>query len=205
MPFEIVHDRRSHGGELLAIWRLTESEEELLASLRLRLGSGEVPAHMKTNQRRREWLASQLLMLGAGVPFPSYLPNGKPVLSEGCISLSHSRDLVAMITGPNPLGLDIQASEEKVFLVRTKFCSAAELAWAESGEDALRKLTILWSAKEAVFKYWGERVDFAGEIAISPFACGDAILEANYDGRHGQRHFQLEHLTLGEYEVVICT
>lgn len=204
MPFEIVHDHRAHGAEMLAIWRLTESVEELQALLRLRLGDVEVPPHMKTLQRKMEWMASQLLLSHAGIPAPTYLPNGKPVVEGGGISLSHSRHLVGLAVGPHPLGLDIQACVEKIFTVRAKFCSAEELSWAAQGSDALRKLTIAWSAKEAVFKYWGERVDFAGEIALEPFDCNDAILVANYAGRHGRGVFRLQHLSLYGYEVVVC-
>jgi 4'-phosphopantetheinyl transferase EntD len=150
-------------------------------------------------------MASQLLMHDNQISLPTYLPNGKPVIEKGGISISHSDRLVGLAVGSGSIGLDIQKCVEKIFTVRSKFCSTEELAWAESRVDALRTLTMIWSAKEAIFKYWGEQVDFAREIAISPFACSDVEIDATYRGRHGHKLFRLQHLTMGDCEIVVCS
>lgn len=205
MPLQIVHDHRPIGGGLLALWQLDEPEEWLVQRLKDCWPERIDASHLKTTQRRREWMASQLLMHDCQISLPTYLPNGKPVLEQGGISISHSDRLVGLAVGPGSIGLDIQKCVEKIFTVRSKFCSPEELVWAESRVDALRTLTIIWSAKEAIFKYWGEHVDFAREIAISPFACSDLKIDASYRGRHGQKLFRLQHLTLVDYEVVVCS
>ncbi|MFM7726830.1 MAG: 4'-phosphopantetheinyl transferase superfamily protein, partial [Flavobacteriales bacterium] len=82
--------------------------------------------------------------------------------------------------------------------------STSEWSWLEHHEEALRALTIVWSAKEAIFKYWGERVVFAADIEVLPFRCDDQSIIARYSGVHGIRDFNLWHTTLREMEIVVA-
>jgi 4'-phosphopantetheinyl transferase EntD len=70
--------------------------------------------------------------------------------------------------------------------------------------SALRDMTIIWSAKEAIFKFWGENVAFAEHIEIAPFACDDTRITAHYKGVHGQRTLQLWHYHHQAHEIVIA-
>ncbi len=76
--------------------------------------------------------------------------NGKPLpICNLTPSLSHSVDLVAVAISENKIGVDIQAVLPKIYRVAPRICNQTELKLAP---DEVRQ-TILWSAKEALYKY----------------------------------------------------
>jgi phosphopantetheinyl transferase len=208
MPAEIVHAPNENAPFTLAIWTLNESDEALHNQWE-QCGSSEVKPVIKSARRNREWLASRLLMHHMNVPKLTYLPNGKPVLPAGQLSISHCDNLVALVLADSPVGIDVQQPTEQIRTILTKFCSPAEQARLMSAShadplSALRDMTIIWSAKEAIFKYWGENVAFAEHIEIAPFTGDDARITAHYGGAHGQRTFELWHYRHRAHEIVIA-
>jgi phosphopantetheinyl transferase (holo-ACP synthase) len=203
MQVEIVHTSHDNVAFSLAFWAPSETDAELLEQWQL-LGSTEKMPALKASHRMREWLGTRLLISKLGANGLGFLPNGKPVLVEGCISISHCKGSVAVVLADVPVGLDIQEPTEQIFIIRSKFCSPNEWSWLESHAEPARALTLVWSAKEAIFKYWGERVDFAGHIEVLPFHCDDEMLEARYMGHHGERMFRLWHSTRGSMEIMIA-
>jgi 4'-phosphopantetheinyl transferase len=203
MQPEIVHSSHENTAFTLALWTPTESDEELLQQWELLATSEQMPP-LKASHRRREWLATRLLLHNQGIGRPDVLANGKPVLPQGGLSISHCKNSVAVVISDGTIGLDIQEPTEQIFTIRSKFCSSSEWSWLETHAEIVRALTIVWSSKEAIFKYWGEQVDFAGHIEILPFLCDDPILEARYSGVHGKRSFRLWHKTMGKLEVVVA-
>lgn len=115
-------------------------------------------------------------------------------------SISHCSDYAAVIVSKNKrVGLDIEVPSPKVEKIKHKFLHPEELAmmnreWATGSENSRKpqaasdkpekpplhddpqpetrnpKLTLLWSAKEAVFKWWSYgQVDFSEMIRLQPF------------------------------------
>ena len=208
MPAEIVHAPNENAPFTLAIWTLNESDEALHAQW-IQCGSSEVKPVIKSARRNREWLASRLLMHHMNVPKLTYLPNGKPMLPAGQLSISHCDNLVALVLADSPVGIDVQQPTEQIRTILTKFCSPGEQARLMSASQAdptsaLRDMTITWSAKEAIFKFWGENVAFAEHIEIAPFTADDARITAHYSGVHGQRTFELWHYHHQAHEIVIA-
>ena len=203
MQPEIVHSTLDNMPFLLALWLPTETNEELAQQWELLAGSQQMP-FFKAEHRKREWLATRLLMSKLGVEQHDFLANGKPILPRGGLSISHCKGSVAVVTSEVNIGLDIQEPTEQIFTIRSKFCSATEWSWLETHSENLRALTIVWSAKEAIFKYWGEEVDFAQHIEVLPFECNASIIDASYKGGHGERNFRLWHSTRGTLEVVVA-
>jgi len=187
----------------LAFWTPSETDEELV-DIWGTISSGANMPIIKVPHRRREWLSSRILMQKIGITGLGFLPNGKPVLPVGAISMSHCNGSVAVVTSENAIGVDIQVPAEQIGVIRRKFCSASEWAWLEHHEESLRALTIVWSAKEAIFKHWGERVEFAVDIEVLPFRCDDMHLVARYSGVHGAREFRLWHTAISGMEIVVA-
>ena len=187
----------------LAFWTPSESDDELIQLWEL-VGGGEEVPRIKSPHRLREWLSSRILMQKIGITGLGFLPNGKPVLPVGAISMSHCNGSVAVVTSENAIGVDIQVPAEQIGVIRRKFCSASEWAWLEHHEESLRALTIVWSAKEAIFKHWGERVEFAVDIEVLPFRCDDMHVVARYSGVHGAREFRLWHTATSGMEIVVA-
>jgi phosphopantetheinyl transferase len=208
MPAEIVHSPNENAPFTLALWTMNESDEALHEQWE-QCGSSEEKPVIKSARRNREWLASRLLMQHLQLPKLTYLPNGKPVLPAGHLSISHCDNLVALVLAETPVGIDVQQPTEQIRTILAKFCSPAEQARLMNASQtdptsALRDMTILWSAKEAIFKLWGENVAFAEHIEIAPFACDDARITAHYKGVHGQRTFELWHYRHQAHEIVIA-
>ncbi|MFT4678834.1 MAG: phosphopantetheinyl transferase [Flavobacteriales bacterium] len=151
----------------------------------------------KSLKRRTEELGGTLLLEHLGIKNDiSYLENGKPVVDDGYISISHTEDLVGVVFSTSPVGLDIQRPTPKLFNIKEKFCNERELKmWGES----LDQLTLIWSAKEAVFKLFGENLAFAEEIDVH---FGDKDNEFYAKVRGGEESFTLHHLMFKEKKVV---
>jgi phosphopantetheinyl transferase (holo-ACP synthase) len=67
--------------------------------------------------------------------------------------------------------------------IKHKFLHVDELVFVHSHsiDQQIPLLTLLWSAKEAMFKWWGEGdVDFSEVTATEAFAFQDAGCDPNY-------------------------
>ena len=137
----------------IAIWKITETLEELL-----QLSNTISTAEFNTERQKKEWIASRLLLNEMNPNYSiSYNAFGAPELSNGrFISISHSKGLVAIIISQQQVGIDIEEISEKALRVSSKFVSTNNLK-ALTAEKA----TLIWCCKEAVFK-WHQKgnVDF---------------------------------------------
>ena len=88
----------------IAIWNLNESLTELV-----KIGARFDSSNFKTEKRKKDFLVSRLLLneLEPNQQI-SYNSNGAPEISNGKhISISHSKNLVAIIISNKKIGLDI--------------------------------------------------------------------------------------------------
>lgn len=156
-------------------------EKTQLSSLRALLSPAEsrIFARFAYPKRRLEWLGGRLAAkhclaglagfesMGSSLPRHysafSLLPgtSGQPVLTAPAglaaarVSISHSRSYAAAVaTATGPCGIDIQHKSERLYTVQERFTSTAELTRLTSVPDPLARLTLLWTAKEAVKKCW---------------------------------------------------
>ena len=146
----------------IALWEITETLQELLKLYH----TISIP-DFNTEKRKKEWLASRLLLnkISPNTTI-SYNGFGAPELNNGnYISISHSKGLVAIITSKKQVGLDIEEISGKALRVSSKFISKNHLK-ALTAEKA----TLIWCCKEAVFK-WHQKgeVDFIADIKLHPF------------------------------------
>ncbi len=159
----------------LGIWKIEEAEEFF---------KGNVPLHREVTHphKRLQHLAGRFLLQYLFPDFPYQLieiaDTRKPFLPDEQyhFSISHCGDFAAAIVSKNQrVGIDIEIPVEKIAKVLYKFVSAAEhetfnLVEGLKSNTAIMNLnepTILWSAKEAVFKWYGNGgVDFRKEIQL---------------------------------------
>jgi 4'-phosphopantetheinyl transferase EntD len=176
-------------------------------------------------KRQREWLGGRLtckfaaLRLAAPqtritMPALSVLPaaNGAPLLScpslpagsLPAVSISHSgRYAVAMAAMAQACGIDIQETTARTERVADRFAAATEvqlLREALPELEAAQRLTLLWTAKEALKKglLRDQPVVFQG-VALHSLTCApNLVLRLRYPG-DGGRPAAIAVLALADY------
>ena len=153
-----------------AIWKIEETEQELLQMLNDKTSCREILAH-KSASRRLEKLAVRVLlkiMLGKENPI-QYLQSGKPYLENGIqISISHTSSYVAVVLNKNKVvALDIEHYSEKLYKVRNRFVLNTDYI---SKDYELKQLTLYWCAKEAIYKCIDNpQIDLLNEVVLDKF------------------------------------
>ncbi len=142
----------------LAIWHITEGEDFFLMRVPLKRDVSHA-------QKRLQHLAGRYLLTELFPDFPLeeilIADTRKPYLEDEKyhFSISHFGNYAAaMVSSKNRVGVDIEKTSPVVEKIRDKFLSPAESAIAFEGIEKsghrLRQLTLLWSAKESIFKWY---------------------------------------------------
>ena len=144
------------------MWEITESLEEIIV-----LGGGIHTRNHTSEKRKKEHLVSRLLV-NEICPTKTIIYNkfGAPELDNGThISISHSKELVAVIISDKKTGLDIEEISDKSLRLASKFVSEKNLVKLNK-----EKATLIWCIKEAIYK-WHQQggVDFIKDIVIPEF------------------------------------
>jgi phosphopantetheinyl transferase len=164
---------------VLAAWHITESTEQLNSLISLREEEQSLFDQFVAESRKKQWLAYRILIRRLLEPedFPiEYDQSGKPFLagSNFHISVTHTDDLAAVIiSNKSKAGIDTEKIKPRVRKVMDKFMNEDEVAALRPGHE-LEQMTLVWCAKEAIYKYFGERsLDFRENIFVEvPIRCG---------------------------------
>ena len=160
-----------------AVWKVTETDEELLRRLSENLSYAEELARLKSSARRTEYLAVRVLLktlLGRECEIAHY-PSGKPYLPDAGlhVTISHTCGYVSVGIHPDrEVGMDIEQRTHRVERVKNYFLHADEMQEFEAlpRDDMLDWLLLHWSAKETMFKILDrEGVSLRQHFRILPF------------------------------------
>jgi phosphopantetheinyl transferase len=154
----------------VGVWKITETEAELLNSF-IQLGFDEKAiTQTKNKQRLKQWIATRLLLNSFFEKTNiSYDDLGKPCLDNGWnISISHSNEFVALnLNKINNCGVDIEKVTPKIERIKHKFLNPKDLEKVIS----LEHLILYWGAKESLYKYYGKKeVMFIENLFIHDFS-----------------------------------
>ena len=155
----------------IGTWLMTESCEEMQMMIALTDSDQKEFEKFTSPRRRKEFLAVRLL-LAAMMGQPGeiiHAPSGRPSLKDhpGHISISHSRDIAAIIRSDFPAGIDVEETGRNMTDIARRFLSEEEMFWIMKSRDPQLARTLCWSAKEAVFKMAGiPHLDFKNEVSI---------------------------------------
>lgn len=168
----------------LAIWYITEAEDFFLKKVPLQ-------NNITHWHKRLQHLAGRYLLQELYPDFPYDLieiaDTKKPFLPDEKyhFSISHCGDYAAVIVSEEiRVGIDIELVTPKVELIKHKFLSEEEMKTICNKQFALgnyqpanqpiSQLTLLWSCKEAVYKWYGKGgVDFKSHIVIKNISLND--------------------------------
>ena len=121
-----------------------------------------------SERRRLEYLSWRALVrqhYGVALQF-AYNTLGAPYLvnhPEYHLSVSHTDDAVVVLVSEHRCGVDMERLDRRFRHIQTKYLTAEE----ESLSDHPHFLAIAWCAKEALYKYAGERaLDFRRDLRL---------------------------------------
>lgn len=130
-----------------------------------------------------------------------YKETGKPLLSEGHISLSHSKNIILIAYSKMyEIGIDIEFYKEKIARIKHKFLSPFELKIFNC-ED-IEILTLIWSVKEAIYKIEDiPGLRFKEDMSVQNISNPGKI--AIY--KNGESHiYEFKHLKFKEFVITYC-
>ena len=181
----------------IGIWKIEETEEFF---------KNNVPAHREVTHphKRLQHLAGRFLLQYLFPDFPYELiqiaDTNKPYLADEKyhFSISHCGDWAAAIVSRSKrVGVDVEIPTDKTLRLKEKFLSVEELGLTTPDS---RLTTLLWSAKESVFKWHGDgAVDFKKHIQLSKINYEAGIIDCLF-AKTGQKlsinHIQFDKLVL---------
>lgn len=161
----------NHHSEIL-VWRVTEIEAYFASKLVCTPAEKEIIQGLSM-RKRMEWLSSRyMIQLLSGRPERAPVTKdqwGKPHVADSNhhISISHSRDLTAVIASPICSGIDIQYYVDKIARIAHKFATPKELEDRPLPITEIVHLHIIWGAKESLYKAYGKRgLDFRKHLRV---------------------------------------
>ena len=174
---------------LLGLWQLTEAPAELWSTVPHPEKYRPLMPKTVNATRQAQWLAGRVLAHallrengtedGANVLVQND-STGRPWLAgdvqDSRLSLSHSGMWVAAVLAQGVrVGVDVEMVRDKAQRLAGKFLNAGEWAAAQAAAPANNELahayyTLLWSAKEALYKLAGQRgIIFKTQLLLSSF------------------------------------
>ena len=195
------------------IWKISEDIETLSkrfyhkqdTTLNLTENSINRLASMKSELHQRGFLSIRHLLAEASyTDFDLYYDEqGKPHLKDNkFISITHSYHFSAIIVSDQPVGIDIEKQRDKIIRIAQKFTTIEDYYTLSTSEARIRKLTIVWGAKESLYKlYAQEGLSFLKHIDVADFNfdSGKTTAQIHYNGNSSkyQLHFlEIEGFTL---------
>ncbi|HEY8919660.1 MAG TPA: 4'-phosphopantetheinyl transferase superfamily protein [Chitinophaga sp.] len=183
----------------LGVWKIGEQE----AFFRTRVN---ISPEIHHPHKRLQHFAGRYLLLELFPEFPvqhiRLMKSRKPYLPDDSFhfSISHCRDHVAAIVSKKyAVGIDIEAMQPKVGKIAHKFLGPAEQAFIDP-EHTLAHQTVCWSAKEAIYKWYGlGSVDFKEHMQLEPFDFRPAgFITANFNRTDKNARLYLQYVVEGE-------
>ena len=166
----LVYQHTINSNTRLGLWHIEEPEEFFLAKVPLK-------RDVSHPHKRLQHLAGRYLLPTLFEDFPLeeilIADTRKPFLPDEQyhFSISHCGNYAAAIASAQQrVGIDIEQPTEKIFRIIHKFLNEDEkqlLNQPMSSSQLLQTATLLWSAKEAMFKWYGDGgVDFKQHLLI---------------------------------------
>ena len=173
------------------IWKIEESISKLQEGIVLSENSTTRLNSMKSQLHQRGFLSIRHLLKEVGYTDTDLIYDefGKPHLKNGkFISITHSFTFTAIIVSDKfHVGIDIEKQREKILKIAHKFTPFEEYKTIANVDALISKLTIVWGAKESLYKIYGKKkLLFLHHIYIEDFKFADEKTtgEIRYNGEN---------------------
>ena len=157
------------------IWKIEESLADLTKGIELTEQSKKRVDAMKSILHQQGFMSIRQLLKQAGYVDADvfYDEFGKPHLKDkNYLSISHSFTFTAIIISEKkPVGIDVEKQRDKIVKIAHKFTPIEEYNTIANHEALVSKLTIVWGAKESLYKIYGKKkLQFLHHIYIEDFS-----------------------------------
>jgi len=165
------------------IWQITESFDELNTQTLTKNSSYRLNG-MRSELHQKGFLSIRHLLKEAGYTDADlyYDDFGKPHLKNGnYISITHSFTFTGIIVSDTTrVGIDIEKQRDKILRIAHKFTTTEDYDHLTNDYELVRKLTIVWGAKESLYKiYEQEGLSFLQHIYVEDFNFDDSQTRAS--------------------------
>jgi len=176
----LIYQHQINSVTKIGVWHITEEENFFLKH-------GPLQRSITHPHKRLQHLAGRYLLRELFPEFPLSLiiiaDTRKPFLEDDTFhfSISHcSNYAAAIVSTQHRVGVDIEIPHLKIEKIQHKFLSEQEkILLNKTGGNNIKMLTMAWSIKEAMFKWYGSgQVDFIEDMNISAINKTDAGYEA---------------------------
>jgi len=180
----------------LFLWRIDETEQQLLVGAKLCLEQHEHLAKLTHKTHRLQWLAARNIAAIHLHTSIYYKPTGAPMLTNSSlnVSISHTDNYVALYTASHKCGVDIELLSRNAEKIARRFTSHTEV-------DIARKLLpenphlLIWCAKETLYKAAGiDGAEFLKDLIITGSNNDDTITATAFEEAIPLKFFVLNNL-----------
>jgi 4'-phosphopantetheinyl transferase len=189
----------------ILVWKTTETFDDLFNNVILNESNLKRLNSMKSTMHQRGFLSVRKLMQEAGYTDLDlfYDEYGKPHLKDGKhISISHSFEFSTIVISNRTVGIDLELVKEKVLKIASRFMNISHLEGL-SEEDKIKKATVIWGIKEAIFKIKNQKgISFPDHIFENPFSLNDSKGVALLRFNNKEEHFNFKFEFIENYTLV---
>lgn len=176
------------------LWKITEDFNELFRQASLKDTSLTRLENMKSESHQKGFLSVRMLLQHCGYTDFDLIYNelGKPHLKDNKhISISHSFDFAAIALSNKSIGIDIEQVKAKVLRIAPRFMEMWHLENL-SESDQMKKATVIWGTKEAIFKIKSEQgISFPDHIFEKEFSLHDKKCNAELHFNNSIENFDI--------------
>jgi len=187
------------------IWKIEESFDLLSEDIVLTERSQKRVDGMRSELHQRGFLSIRHLLASEGYSDHDlfYDENGKPHLNNGKhISITHSFIFSAIIISDIEVGIDVEKKREKILKIAHKFTTFDDYLRLNYRDVIIRKLTIVWCAKESLYKSFNRvGLTFLNHIHVEDFSLyyNETTAEVDFEDKVEQYN-----ITFLEFEGFTC-
>lgn len=191
------------------LWHITENLDELVETIDLNDIDRSYLEKINHEKKKKEFLAGRIvlkeLLQYYDQPYKGVIKDDilKPYLVglKHHVSISHSHDYATAVIHPeHKTAIDIELISNKLLPLAPKFLTDEEAAFCQ---DDLRNITILWCAKETLYKiYHGRGLIFKENLFVKTFPIAEeGLIETEIHIGTYQWHYQMRYLVRDGYAI----
>ncbi len=188
----------------ILVWKITESYQDLNIDVVLQPINQLRISEMKSEIHQRAFLSVRKLLQKINLTDEDlfYDNLGKPHLkSSQFISISHSHEFATIAISNQKIGIDIEMQRDKIIKIANKF--SVEKLSKKNEQNYIRKLTVIWGAKEAIFKIKNEKgISYKNHIFVKPFNINQNQTQAELNFNSKLENFEINYYEIENYTLV---